>query len=245
MKLQFGLFVLLFSIVTVVHSQAFTYDTTRSLYAEGDTGEVFDFTIKFVTLDSSDVTFKWKTIENTLGFSWSYSLCDYTNCYFNIPDSGTMTPILTSDFQSGVAGFFNLLVSTDAVARNGVLKLYVYNSNDISEGDTIRFEIKTNGMATDTTDTADTTDTIGGFYDTKSNASQVSLYPNPANDVITVSAASITQIQVLGITGSVVLQENFQATKTVKIDMAELPAGIYSIFVHSNDQVLVRKFIKE
>lgn len=71
--------------------------------------------------------------------------------------------------------------------------------------------------------------------------SNVVLYPNPANDIITISSdLDIESIEILTSTGQIVLSSN-----TKSVDVNSLNAGVYYAKVSSSDATSVIKFIKK
>ena len=68
----------------------------------------------------------------------------------------------------------------------------------------------------------------------------ISIYPNPATDVVTINAESNTHIKIVDITGKVLIEQTLlEESSNINID--NLPSGMY--FIVSDSQTL--KFIKE
>jgi hypothetical protein len=77
----------------------------------------------------------------------------------------------------------------------------------------------------------------------KTIAGDVVVYPNPVRqDLFIQTNLSIQKIEVYSAIGSLVLA---QLAYTERIEMANLPAGIYFVKVYTNDKVIVNKIIKE
>ena len=74
----------------------------------------------------------------------------------------------------------------------------------------------------------------------------VRLYPNPANETISINAeGQILSVKVLNNTGQVVYQDNGLNQHTFRIDISELSQGIYVIQLKTNKGTLIRKLIKD
>ncbi|MFZ4057221.1 MAG: T9SS type A sorting domain-containing protein [Ferruginibacter sp.] len=74
---------------------------------------------------------------------------------------------------------------------------------------------------------------------------QFVLFPNPANDVITVSAAlSIEEIVITDIKGNVVQRKLFNNDQTAQINIDALASGIYFVKVISKGNTYVEKLVK-
>ena len=71
--------------------------------------------------------------------------------------------------------------------------------------------------------------------------SELSVYPNPATDVLMVlNDNNIDRIQMVNIFGSVVLDQTIQANSE-KLDVSAMSPGIYFVTVSANSQQVVRK----
>ena len=76
-----------------------------------------------------------------------------------------------------------------------------------------------------------------------------SIYPNPANDKITITFNSNLKqteaISIFHINGQQVMQQNFQNQKLIEMDISTLPKGIYLIKIQTNEGMEVRKLVKQ
>jgi hypothetical protein len=73
----------------------------------------------------------------------------------------------------------------------------------------------------------------------------VKLYPNPANDQITLVTDGITygSCVITDIVGSNVMEQAITHSKT-QIDISGLSQGIYFVTLKGNNETVVRKFVK-
>lgn len=207
---------------SAVVAQNFNYDTTTTITVEGDADGLYELVINFIPTDSSNITFKWKTLENTLSSYWSYSLCDYNNCYTDIPDSAKMAPLTLAKYQDGVTGFFRLLVNTDDTARQGVLKLWLYDSANVAMADTITFILITHEVI-------DTTDTTGTTGLNVLQANSFHLFPNPSSDLVTVYGFDFVELELLNILGERLQSFTNITNQSVQLNMTDFPLGTYFV----------------
>lgn len=76
------------------------------------------------------------------------------------------------------------------------------------------------------------------------NASNVSMYPNPSNDVVNVSAIeNIDVVSVINILGQTVLIKAVNSNN-FSLDISELNSGQYFLYLDSNNTKVVKKLIK-
>jgi hypothetical protein len=89
----------------------------------------------------------------------------------------------------------------------------------------------------------DTTAPVLGTNDFKQGSNMISLYPNPAQEVLNVTSAnSITNIEVYDLLGKKVATNN----NTKNVNVAALGKGFYIVkVVHENGSVVAKQFIKE
>jgi hypothetical protein len=219
---NFTLLVAIFSVFSLAKAQNFNYDTTTHFSIYEEAGGTYSMSVHFLPFDSSDITFKWKTLENTLSPEWSMSLCDFPNCFFEIPDSATMWPITTAQFEQGTRGFFTLLVSTDDTARVGSLSLYVYDSTDVTIGDTIRWDVETYAVE----DTTDTVTSVSSVI-----AEDIEVFPNPTEQYFNIRASLIQSVELFDLLGAQVMKRDGIMNDKFTIDMNEFPSGIYMLHV--------------
>jgi len=75
-------------------------------------------------------------------------------------------------------------------------------------------------------------------------AEYISIYPNPANDILTISCtngASVEKVMIYNQTGQKVLEGELSKNN---IDVSSLHPGLYFIHLQLGDQVKIRKIIK-
>ncbi len=78
--------------------------------------------------------------------------------------------------------------------------------------------------------------------DIKIPETQISVYPNPATDQITISAAAQPEkVDIYNING----QLQITSTNRKVIDVSDLPQGVYIIKAHNGNQVQTTKFLKK
>ncbi len=82
----------------------------------------------------------------------------------------------------------------------------------------------------------------------KDASSKISVYPNPASDVVSLSVPaelSNSKLSISNITGQVVLNKNLEGETQVELSIAELPAGTYIISISDNKTSAKTRFVKK
>ncbi|MBQ2075875.1 MAG: T9SS type A sorting domain-containing protein, partial [Bacteroidales bacterium] len=74
-------------------------------------------------------------------------------------------------------------------------------------------------------------------------ASSISVYPNPASDIVTISAdEAITHIEIVSITGQTLRTEEVNSDR-IDCNIESIPAGTYLIRIFGNTNVYVKKLV--
>ncbi len=74
---------------------------------------------------------------------------------------------------------------------------------------------------------------------------EVVVYPNPVNDILNIkSDALILKIEVFSRQGMKIMEIEAGNTMETKLNAGQLPAGIYSIIIHTDDTITDQKFVK-
>lgn len=142
-------------------------------------------------------------------------------------------------FNNIELGLYTVLPEVPGIDNNGALVEVNQDNNDVTN-----LVVKVNSTFSET------------YFDQTTSVSEVKVstlevYPNPASESVTLSVGTDwaqtdhLQVEVMSITGSVLLTEKVTATKSTTLDISELPAGIYMIYVKSDNLLKVSKLVVE
>ena len=82
-----------------------------------------------------------------------------------------------------------------------------------------------------------------GIYEI-SNSENISIYPNPTSDKLTIITPEKSEIEIYNIQGQIIKRLNSNDNQT-DIDVSGFPSAIYIIRMHTNQGVAVKKFVKQ
>jgi len=85
--------------------------------------------------------------------------------------------------------------------------------------------------------------TSSGIQDNNNNLSNVSIYPNPASDYITIEGENIQRVEVFDMTGKKVAAEDYSYVSVAKINTLNLLDGVYCLRVSVKNNILIRNLI--
>lgn len=77
--------------------------------------------------------------------------------------------------------------------------------------------------------------------------SKLSVFPNPANDVVTISNGEnilINKVEVVDLNGRTVVLSNFDGVSDAKINISNLSSGLYMMNISSDKGIVTKKIVK-
>lgn len=181
----------------------------------------------------TDIHLKWSLLANTLpDLKWDFSLCDNGTCYSGIPDSASF-PVT----KPGEKASLKLtIVFTEGVSKagKGTTQFLVYNVNDVNDADTVTF----------------VADVATGIFEIVPNDKKISIYPNPATDVINISSADLNltkgNMSIYNALGAKVNDVILTPSGMNTVSVNNLPAGVYYVrFQATTGEVSTRSFLKK
>jgi len=88
---------------------------------------------------------------------------------------------------------------------------------------------------------------VSGLIPTKANAT-LSTFPNPVKDVLRVNLEKVSDaqtIEILNLTGKIIVSQQLAGQKTVSIDTSDLSAGLYICRTKGANGILTAKIVKQ
>ncbi len=205
---RFFTLILLFSVV-ITFGQNFHFEPGNVLSKTISTDDISDLNIDIIRDNTVDTLYlKYELITNTLPNEWYQGYCDNHGCWGSLPENGVMSPCY-DDLNS----YIKLSIHPNGLDDTGIVEYYVYETDHYEDGILMRFNIDTPGFV--------------GIEETESN--QISFYPNPAQDFISIeSNERILELSIFSLTGQLIQQIEKPNTFS-KISIADLKSGIYLI----------------
>lgn len=212
LALIIGLFFFSAEAQTFKFSSKMHYDTafTQASF------QVYEF--YFAPQSPENITFAWKRVENSLPENWSYSLCDYGSCYVGFPSSGKMSTMSAAEIEAGEEAFMKFNLSPKSLGK-GEVKIYIYDYNNVSRGDTVTIKINYADVLT-----------VSTFQ-----SANLNIYPNPTNGILNLDNLTLNngKATVLSNIGSTV--KSFDLINgSNQVDISDLAKGVY--FLRIEDQ---------
>jgi hypothetical protein len=173
----------------------------------------------------------WRFLNDTADAAWQFQLCDNYQCY-QMP----ISPKISLPVAPGDSLEMHAIVAANCISGKGVMHV-----SASVVGDT--------GAAMQLTYTAHLTSTCATGINNLNNETAISVFPNPANDRITISGTDPNHelsIQILDLQGRLMWTESKTASELAEVKIYSLSAGLYFVKVQDlqNNLTGVSKFIK-
>jgi hypothetical protein len=211
--------VLLFVVLscTRISAQGLPITPADSVYTSINVTDAFALASGYIYLhnnraDSIKVTWRMITDSGTTS-GWSVQLCDNSNCY-NLPGpprtSLLVAPGDSLDMHSQLA--------PNCITGSGYLKISAQVVGDTGAAMILTYKV-------------DATSTCSSGINSISG-DNIHVYPNPANDMITLSgfeAGQLHNVQIADLQGNAIQAFEANSHESVNLNINSLPAGLYFV----------------
>jgi hypothetical protein len=205
-------------------SQTFTWETTNTVETNLDQNQTVQYPLYLNAVGNDTVTLGIEVIYNDVPQSWDGMVCIYGQCLGNISPVGTqatMQPIYGS-----TQGMVRLTVNPFNGTEVATLQIYVYDVNFPNDGDTATWLLNT---------TVSTPELM---------AAKVSITPNPVQDAFTINSYyDLNQADIIDATGRIVRSVSLSNVQN-KVNVADLPKGVYTARLSGNAGSIDKRFVK-
>ncbi len=226
MKKLIYIFSFIFTIANVSAQMSFD---NKSSSAAGYGSDENEKTVHIVVTNNStavaDSMIEWSIISMDMPTGWQFDFCDPYDCISNLTLGATNTFKLKSGLSGPLKGNFY----SKNIPGNATVKIRMAYLSGAQSADTITLMAK--GWAT-------------GLSSVKKQA-EVSFYPNPAKDLITLKYATAKPIEVtvFNVLGAKVKTFTHSGNETA-LNISELQKGMYFIRFNDNGNMVTKSFSK-
>jgi Secretion system C-terminal sorting domain len=214
-KILIGFSALVFSFNAVSAQVAPSFKVTpdtSAITSNPDPNEIESIADSYITnLSASDVTIRWRRNFLSGGQGTQVKVCDINACYG--------VNVITKEFvlAGNTEGLLSVhLVHNAATNLSGFVRLDLWDINQLPTPDTLRSYYLFNDATTFTTNF--------------SRESNIEVYPNPAQDWVTLSnAAQIATVRIFNVDGREV--ETVNVAQQAAFSVGHLPVGNYVLML--------------
>lgn len=216
---------LVFCLLIGFGAMAQTYTISNKVnYLNCSAGDNYIESIVTITnTGNADTQFTWVRLDQNLLSGWGVQLCDPITCFDPVPASNSFT------LKKGKSGLLSFKITPNGKVGTGKINIGLSLNGASGPFDTITFNV--NSWANGVSSSAKLPD--------------LSVYPNPAQNEITINYDSKFnyQIDIVNIIGNRVRSYN-NVDGPVKLDISDLPDGVYIVKIFDRGKVLTRRITK-
>lgn len=205
--------------------QNYKISPSKTVSVSAPYNDTSKFEIYLENISNTTITINWELVSNKLVAGWNIFICDNVSCCQGVPQKGTLPYI-----DPGIEVYLALNVDPKTIPGNGILKLYVYEEGNSTNGDTLTWIVNSSPT---------------GVNELPLNP-DIKIYPNPSTGLFTVTSQknNIFTVAVLNYMGKLLKTYDNIEEKT-KIDLSSFDKGIYLLKIISNANTTTEKIIIE
>ena len=195
----------LMMIVSLGYGQSVEYTDGKVLSWYAPNTGSYDCKIKIKNIKGQEVILKYAKVSSDFPSGWDVTLCDNFNCFTQLVDTGSFYPMKDMEY-----GEMKVTIDAKGVADTAYIKYAIWDKENPSLIDTIDYTIYVN---------------FGANANTLAN-SDIAIYPNPAKDVVNISASEGSIASLYSSNGQLLISETL-ANKVEQLDVSGMKAGLY------------------
>lgn len=217
------LFIITISFVSF--AQSFQFDPTDNYHGISPLNQYKNHYVFMENLTGGSLDLAWTRLSLDFPEEWEVILCDYGGCYVGIPENGQMLTI-----EDTTRGYLRITLNPLDRLGSGSVSFYVYDIKQPDSGDTVSFTLTSEALTK---------------MDENLVSQKVNVYPNPASDFIYVDLSEIdaSSIALLNSRGKSVLQKEISSQDQFKLELSDLPIGLFLLNIKTSNGDLIRKKI--
>ena len=215
---------LLIGSVQFATAQKFSFSPSQTMIKDWDGTTDLQFYMKITNLTDGKLSLSWNLIDNTMPKQWLYTICDNAQCYGEFQSNADFEPL-----EKGGSAFFKFDISPiEGKVASSTVQLGVYETGKPLTAEVVGFSIQS----------ASSVEELASYY--------AGVSPNPASEQLTISAAAaLNSLQIFSAVGMKVMEINNTNNTEVRINIRDLPVGVYYIKAYDiYGKVVVTKFQK-
>lgn len=208
-------------------AQTFQWDTNDTIAVNLSPNTTEQYPMYQSAIGQDTVVLAIEIIYNDLPAAWDGMVCIYGTCLGTIPPVGTQATM--SPISGTTQGMVRLTVNPFEGTEVAKLQVYVYDVNFPNDGDTATFLLN---------------QTLG--LSQTAVLDPVRIAPNPTNDVFSIDVFDGAEaLRIVDMNGRTLRQMNLTSTGKMLVNVADLPTGIYTVQLSSQEGISSTRLIKQ
>jgi len=208
---------------------SYEWTLNDSIVTDIDANSYTELKIEQTNISGTNLDLGIEIVYNDIPSTWDGMVCIEGQCLGTIPVVGTTAQMTT--LADNTEGYVRLTANPMGGLEHVVLRVRVYDINNISDSDTATWVINS----------VDYT----AINELENVSSTISIFPNPTNNYFSINSnLAIDKIEVTGLDGRVMQSQKY--TEHSQVNIENLPTAFYFVNMYSEGKlVAVKKLAKD
>ena len=140
--------VMLIPVITAAFAQSYSISPGDTVYASGILDDLQTLSIQQQNITGDTLWLQWEKVSAVIPSGWDASVCDYSWCYTTLEDTGTMDPVLPTEY-----GLILIHCTPHISPGTAIIRYAVWDVQSPAQRDTLTFivDVAATGIADEKT----------------------------------------------------------------------------------------------
>jgi hypothetical protein len=214
----------IFAVADISFAQSYSLVPNDTIHMVGMMEDLETLSIQQQNTSTDTIQLKWQKVSESVPPIWEANVCDNAFCNTSLVDSGTMNPVLPSEY-----GLLLLHITPHKNYGTAVVRYAVWDIANPALKDTLTYILTVN--------------TSSGISDAE-NKNAFSIFPNPAKEYINIISKLQTGFHyvITDVSGKEI-GNGISKTNSISISTSDLPNGVYSVSIFTENKIINTKKI--
>lgn len=222
-NIKLGLVVVFTTASSFVFGQNYTITPNDTIRINGGMEDLATLSIQQVNTTSRPINLKWEKLSENVPSNWEASVCDNKMCYTSLEDSGSMNPVLPSEY-----GLLLLHITPHVNSGTSVIRYIVWDIENAMRKDTLTYILVVNVTSEISLE----------------NNNGIRIFPNPAQNLVNIHSnlQGGFQFSINDLLGNE-LYSGLSNKTSVLVSTENFSNGLYSILIRNHNKIITSKKI--
>lgn len=214
----------IFVAADISFAQSYSLVPNDTINMVGMMEDLETLSIQQPNISNDTIILKWKKVSESVPSLWEANVCDNASCNTSLVDSGTMNPVLQSEY-----GLLLLHITPHTNFGTAVVRYAVWDIANPELKDTLTYILTVNNTS--------------GIADAE-NKNSFSIFPNPAKENINIISnfQSGFHYLITDVSGKEI-NKGISKTNSISVSKENLPNGVYNVSIFTENKIVNTKKI--
>lgn len=211
-----------FTATDISFAQSYSNVPNDTINMVGMMEDLETLSIQQQNTSTNTIQLKWAKVSESVPLLWEASVCDNAFCNTSLVDSGTMNPVLPSEY-----GLLLLHITPHTNYGTAVVRYAVWDIAKPAMKDTLTYIL--------------TVHATSGISEAE-NKNAFIIFPNPAKENINIVSKLQTGFQyvITDVSGKEI-EKGISKTNSISISTENLPNGLYTVSIFAENKIINTK----